>query len=60
MGQVIDFNKKKREQKLKKEHDYHSWGSYDPPKSTQDKIDDAMKKFGSHRKNKNNDKESKE
>lgn len=58
MSEVIDFNKKKRELKRKKELEKEMEQSiYRRPVTKQDKIDEAMKKFGSHRKNKQNDKE---
>lgn len=58
MGEVVDFNKKKRELKRKKqlEEELQSSGYY-RPKSTDDKIKDALKKFGSHRKNKQHEKD---
>lgn len=59
MGDVIDFEKKKRELKRKKKKENDDLFSYfggDKPKSKADKIRDALSKFGSHKRNKHHDK----
>jgi hypothetical protein len=62
MGDVIDFNKRKREitrkKRLKDELD--SLHYIDKPLSRDDKIKEALKKFGSHRKNKQHEKDDKD